>query len=489
MLFVVLVGACVSSAPAPAPSPSVRPPAVASAQHVVWRFTGTLLRPSDPNVYENVLLDVAPIRGGGWIVVKDRRPRRDLPSEACFCPLVKPPDGEVMKLDASGAIVAREHASEPLGVRKVTVFDAPGVIVAEGAQTVLGGGTHGLDLATLDGLWTTNQTCVPAATTCYMYRTSAYYGPTAIEERDVRTLTVVRALPQLGMDQVAAKPLVLPQDNLAIFRSAAPGEVGYRFAPLDPTRPIVLAWLDRLRQAIDIAAVGPDRLLVTYGTYDDDIDATWTELTEISSGRVIARYSPERWAGLWGGAWGTFFGGETIGQMIDPRDGAFGPVLPAIPLFSDPARGLAVVPLGNGGAAVLTRTPGTSGERPADYAEVASARCAAIDVTRVQLAATTVGCDAVVAAAGPRRLLVSTGKSPAVSGFTVTGVWADDATRRITIRYRLDGVGSRIADTTAPAEVIELPGLSSGPWLVGLEPAPSTRPAFGSWTAFAIDLP
>ena len=91
--MLVVLGSCTTSAgtlPAARPesvAPSTVPPVVATAtpvipsgpERVVWRFTQTLLMPSNPNVYANVLLDIEPLAGNGWVVVQDRAPSRRLP--------------------------------------------------------------------------------------------------------------------------------------------------------------------------------------------------------------------------------------------------------------------------------------------------------------------------------------------------------------------------------------------------------------------------
>jgi len=83
---------------------------------------------------------------------------------------------------------------------------------------------------------------------------------------------------------------------------------------------------------------------------------------------------------------------------------------------------------------------------------------------------------------------VSTGKERDIDRFEITAVTADAASRRLTIRVRLDEPRSPSAAQTAPAQVIELPESLAGRWLVGLEPDPQIPRPFGFWTAFAIDL-
>src|SRR5437763_17185353 len=82
---------CISSAVAPSNTaspitrfdvalPSLTPSAIdaprqadaAAAGDAVWRFPGTLLLPSDPNSYSNVILDIEQLKDGGCSVVQDR---------------------------------------------------------------------------------------------------------------------------------------------------------------------------------------------------------------------------------------------------------------------------------------------------------------------------------------------------------------------------------------------------------------------------------
>jgi len=84
---------------------------------------------------------------------------------------------------------------------------------------------------------------------------------------------------------------------------------------------------------------------------------------------------------------------------------------------------------------------------------------------------------------------VSTGKLPGIDRFEITGITADEATRRLAIRVRVGEPRSQSPASNAPAQVIQLPESLSGHWLVGLEPDPLTPRPFGFWTAFAIDVP
>src|SRR6266550_5037349 len=84
-----------------------RQPDAAGAGEAVWRFAGTLFLPSDPNSYANVILDIEPLKDGGWIVVQDRAPNRRLPSGGPSSGPFFPARGTVMRLDSSGRVVAR----------------------------------------------------------------------------------------------------------------------------------------------------------------------------------------------------------------------------------------------------------------------------------------------------------------------------------------------------------------------------------------------
>src|SRR5438445_5879223 len=126
----LVTASCVSSASAPSATASptrvrsdvaVRPMTPSSADATrqldaadtggaVWRFAGTLLPLSDPNSYANVILDVEPLKDGGWIVVEDRAPSRSLPHRGPGTPF-KPPRGTVLRLDSAGLVVARQSES------------------------------------------------------------------------------------------------------------------------------------------------------------------------------------------------------------------------------------------------------------------------------------------------------------------------------------------------------------------------------------------
>jgi hypothetical protein len=151
-------------------------------------------------------------------------------------------------------------------------------------------------------------------------------------------------------------------------------------------------------------------------------------------------------------------------------------------------KGIVVLPLGNGGAAVLRRGAGRSSEHEAGFTEIAEGACPAIDFTRVQLADRHVDCPPLAAAAGARRVIVSIGKLPGIDRFDITAMAADPSTRRLTIRVRVGEPRSQTLPKSAPAKVVEFPESLRGRWLVGLEPDPQIPRPFGFWTAFAIDL-
>src|SRR5437667_9461944 len=95
---------------APLPIVTLHQSDVEAAGPSVWRFAGTLLLPSDPNSYANVILDVEPLKDGGWIVVQDRAPNRRLPSGGPSRGPYLPAGGTAMRLDAAGGVVGRQSA-------------------------------------------------------------------------------------------------------------------------------------------------------------------------------------------------------------------------------------------------------------------------------------------------------------------------------------------------------------------------------------------
>src|SRR6266850_310203 len=204
---------CVSSAAAPSAEasptitrfdvalPSLTPSAIdaprqpdaAGAGDAIWRFAGTLLPPSDPNSYANVILDIEPLKDGG-------------------------------------------------------------VVVAEGS------GTRGLDLQTLDTLWTTDAECVAVADRGYAYQPFTMSPPGTFEERDARTFSLIRSLPHIKVGQLTT-PMILSNWNLAVVGSKS-SDHWFDFFALDPGSPIKLPWIDRLRGARSIGLLSGDRAIV-----------------------------------------------------------------------------------------------------------------------------------------------------------------------------------------------------------------------------------
>lgn len=486
----VVLGSCATTAGTlPAARPESVPPSTAAVvaatatpvipsgpERVVWRFTQTLLTPSNPNVNANALLDIEPLAGGGWVVVQDRAPSRRLPS-AGFARngLSNDAGGTVLRLDASGAIAARQ-VDDAFTPTHIVLFERPGVVVAEGF------GTRGLDLGTLDTLWSSDAECVAVGERCYAYRPQVLPPPGALEEREPRTFTVTRpfAHVQIGM---LTTPMVLPDRNLAIVRSSAPDR-SFDFFALDPSAPIALPWLDQLKRAKSIALLSADRMLVSYegwglGRFPK------SELVDVASGHVISTFD---WLPVFANRTVTYMQGRTPLQVLDQRDASTGPLLPTVPLYVNLESGVIVVPLGNGGAAVLRREAAYGPEYEVPINKIAESSCGAIDFTRVQLADGTADCPSLAGSAGARRILVSIGRERDTDRFEITRISVDEAARRLTIGVRVGEARSNGYAQAAPTQVIELPEAIRGTWLVGLEPEPATPRPFGFLTAFAIDL-
>jgi hypothetical protein len=487
IVSLLVAASCVSSTPAPSsPASQTTPSEVAlrpagspdsvDPARAIWRFAGTLLLPADANSYTNVLLDIEPLKDGGWIAIQDRVARRRLPTGGFGGPFI-PTRGTVVRLDSSGTIVARQSDSESFTPTHLVLFEASEVVVAEGS------GTRGLDLRTLDTLWTTDAECVAVADHCYAYQPFTTSPPGTFEARDPRTFSLVRSLPHIKVGQLTT-PMILSNWNLAVVPSKS-SDHRFDFFALDPGASITLPWIDRLKEAKSIVLLPADRALVSYEGWETGRYPA-TELTDVATGRVIARYEDR--LPVFANDSATYLIGPTVTQVVDPRDGSLGPSLPTVALYVSFEKGIVVVPLGNGGAAVLRRDAGRGTEHPVTFAKIGEGTCPAIDFTRVQLADGTADCAVLAGAAGARRLLVSTGKERDISQFEITGLTADEATRRLTIRVRVGEPRSRSAAQSAPAQVVELPQSLTGRWLVGLEPDPQIPRPFGFRTAFAIDL-
>src|SRR5687768_6648587 len=130
-LLLALATAC-EAAPIVEPSPSpgrlVAPPS-----REVWAYSGTLLRSGDPSIYENVLDAAVPLRDGGWLVLRQVAPRRAIPPPpGVGGQLIRQSIAMLMRLDAQGREVAREHGSEPFGLRELRVFEDLGLVIGYG---------------------------------------------------------------------------------------------------------------------------------------------------------------------------------------------------------------------------------------------------------------------------------------------------------------------------------------------------------------------
>jgi hypothetical protein len=441
----------------------------------VWRFTQTLLQPTDPNTLANVLLDIEPVLGG-WVVVQDRAPIRRLQRGGASGGPFIPRRGMVMRLDASGAITARQQVGDPFAPTHLVLFERSGVVVAEGA------GTRGLDLQSLDTLWTTDAECVPVGERCYAYQPQVVPPPGAVEVREPRTFSVVQGLPHVKVGQLMT-PMILPDWNLAIVRSIVPDRP-YDFFPLDPSAAIALPWIDRLRQAKSIGLLSADRVLVSYEGWDQGRFPK-SELIDVPSGRVIRTFD---WLPVFTNSSLMYLQGPSPLQVLDPRDAANGPTLPTLPHYVNLESGIIVLPLGNGGAAVLRREAAPGAEYTVPITKVADGYCAEIEFTRVQLADATADCSALAGAAGPRRILVSIGRERDTDSFEITRLSVDEAARRITIGVKVGDMRSASIAQSAPTQVLELPESLRGRWLVGLEPEPATPRPFGFYTAFALEV-
>ncbi|TMC71540.1 MAG: hypothetical protein E6J13_07300 [Chloroflexi bacterium] len=495
---VFLAASCFSSAPASSPIgpplvtpiasaldspvPRTAPPATTTGSfagvdsaNAIWRYTETLLLPADPNVYTNELLDIEPLTDGGWIAIENQAPVRQVHA-AYPGGIYRPTRGRVIRLGASGDVVARQ-TDDSFGPTHLVLFETAGVVVAEGA------GTRGLDLRTLDTLWATDAECVAVVDRCYAYQPFTTSPPGTFEERDPRTFSLLRSLPHVKVGQLTT-PMIFVDRNLVIVTSKAPDH-WFDFFPLDPNLPITVPWIDRLMQARSIMQVSPDRVVVSYEGWGSGRFPA-SELTDLRTGAVIARYT-DRLA-VFSNASTTFLQGPTPGEALDPRDSSLGLILATPALYLSFERGIAVVRLGNGGVAVLRREPGRGSEHPVTFGKIAEGNCARVDFTRIQLADATADCPGLAAAFGSRRILVSTGRELDIDAFEISGVSIDQAAERITVRVRVGDARSRNAASSAPAQVIELPTIPRGRWLVGLEPDPAMPRPFGFWTTFAIDL-
>lgn len=465
--------------PSPQPGPSSAPPV-----HSIWAYEATLLPPRDASTYENVLLDAKPLSDGGWLVLRAVDPRRSLVDPAAFGPLIRQPYGELLKLDVSGRIVAKEHAAEPLGLTKIDVFEEVGVVVAQGRQ-VRNGTVHALRLDTLDGIASELTSCVAIDGRCWSFRTSRAQGSTALEERDPRTLAVIRTYPHLTMDGLYGRSAIFPSANLIAWQRPGPTR-GVRAEALDPARPIAIGWLDRLRRACDVVRVGDDRAWVADGPAGCDYgerDAGWSsDLVEVSTGKVLRRLRSDEGVSSNELAFGRLVLAP-VPLAIDPRSGSPGPVVPDHPVELDFGRGVAVVPLTGGGAAVLRRLAATGQPRAAGFSSIASGRCRDVDFPRVVVGPADFACAGFSAHVRAGQLLVATGRnyrSPV--DFEVTDVTLDAATREIQVGYSATSAAPRPMES-GPVRVIELSDVPAGEWLMKIVGGRGLATAFSSGAA------
>ncbi len=266
-LFAVLLVGC-SAAVVPAPETrSDAPPPV----HEAWAFAGTLVQPGDPSLY-NVVDAAVPLRDGGWLLLVENDSHRFLPCVACFGPLVKRPLATLIRVDATGVEVAREHGSEPFGLRELRLFEDLGLVIGIGPQ-VRNGSIHAFDLATLDGRWSElGSNCVPVADRCWTWRTFTSLGTTALVERDARTYRAITAYEHLRMDGLRESPGIYPALNTVVWQ--APGFLsGHdlpRIAALDQSRPIA-PWRAEVDGACSVDVIGATHLLLRHAA------ACWDE--------------------------------------------------------------------------------------------------------------------------------------------------------------------------------------------------------------------
>jgi hypothetical protein len=486
-----IIAAC-TGPPADA-KPSAQPePTPAEIAYTIWRYDRTLLPPRDTSTYENVLLDAKPLSDGGWIVLRAVDPRRYLTDPTVYGPLVKQPYGELLKLDAAGRIVAKEHAAEPLGPTKVDVFEEQGVVVAQGRQ-VRNGTVHALRLDTLDGIASELTNCIAIDGRCWSYRTFRSQGPTALEERDPRTLAVVRTYPQLTMDGLQGQPAIFPSLNLIAWQratSSAPSpRRGVRAEALDPARPIAVPWIDRLRDACDVVRVGDDRAWIQYGPPGCEGDSGWrSDVVEVSSGRIVHHLATDDYV-----SGNELAAGRLVTSpfAIDPRSGAFGPLVPDRAVTLDFDRGLALVPLTGGGSAVLRRRDAVARPTPLSHAPVASGRCRDVDFPRVVLGPADFVCSGMSVHLDPGHLLVATGRNyRAPVDFDVTRATIDPATRQMEIAYSVTSAAPRPQDS-GPVRVISLTDVPAGEWLVRLtgSSGPASAAFSGTDSTFVVRFP
>lgn len=478
VLVLVLLVACSAAIP-PAREAEPSPPAARD----VWAFSGTLLRPGAPSLYENVLDAVVPLRDRGWLVLKETAPRRFLPCLYCLGgPLLRRPLATLIRLDADGVEVAREHGAEPFGLAELRVFEDLGLVIGMGPQ-VRNGSIHAFDLATLDGRWSDlGSNCVAVADRCWTWRPYTNSGTTALTERDARTYRAITTYEHLRMDGLQAPPGIYPELNTVIWQAPpAPGVRGLpRVAALDPSRPVI-PWRRQVEEACSVHTVGTTHLFLWYPDSCDDRDpGAVVELVEVMTGRTVKRW-PANESVFLDPVWLR----DELGRVIDPDTGSASIDLPGKVMALDRTRGVASVSLSNGGVAVYERQRSMLRRSSVPFTEEAKVACASLEFPLFAPARDGDGrCPPLDAAAGPGRFLVTLGRVRAPPDLAVTGITADPATRELLVHLEARGELKSVVDLGA-GRVIELSDPPHGQWLVRLE---RSGVAYITDT-FVIDLP
>ena len=483
-VLLVLAAAC-EAAPIVEPSP---PPGRLAAPPVeAWGYGGALLRPWDPSLYENVLDAAVTLRDGSWLVLRQDSPRRSVPPPpGVGGQLFRQSTATLMRLDAQGREVAREHGSEPFGLRVLRVFEDLGLVIGYGAQ-VRGGSIHAFDLKTLDGLWTMHDRdplpCVQVADRCWTYRRSAAStDTTALTERDPRTYRALRTFHHLGMDRLDQAPGIYPAENTVVWNEPGPptqrGVV--RIERLELDRPAA-AWAARVDTACWAHPTGPRHLYLGFGSCVGDFP-TSAELFDVASGRTVREW-PGKEAPLMDGSTGILSWHDAL---VDLRDGSRGGTIPGRLLGVDAERGVAATRLSNGGAAVYRRLGATPAPMPVAFREIARLTCAGFEFPQVAAARDRDGrCPEITVHAGSRRLLVTRGRTRGAEELTITAITADAVMRELTIGIDVRG-DQRVVPAAGVARIIELPDTLHGEWLVRLDRGSGRLDLVDT---FVIDLP
>jgi len=184
----------------------------------------------------------------------------------------------------------------------------------------------------------------------------------------------------------------------------------------------------------------------------------------VASGRTVRSW-PGNEAPLMDGSTGLLSWDEAF---VDLRDGSRGATIPGRVLAIDADRGVAATRLSNGGAAVYRRLRATPAPMAVAFREIARLTCAGFEFAQVATARDRDGrCPEVAAHAGPRRLLVTRGRTRGAEELTITAVTADAVTREVTVSIDVRG-DQRVVPAAGVARIVELPATISGEWLVRL---------------------